>query len=60
MAKKQWYLIETECIKFNPSLTCKVGEKTVVAKVKSPGLACFITAELEKIYKPEFFKITIN
>jgi hypothetical protein len=60
MSKKVWHEIEIECIKFNPSLTMKVGEKTIVAKVKSVGLACHVVVSMEKVYKPEYFKITIK
>lgn len=58
--KKQWYLIEIECIKFNPFCTLKVGEKNIVAKVKSKGLAFLTAKNLESVYKPDDFKITIK
>lgn len=60
MAKKQWYSIEVECIKFNPSLTCDVGAKLEVAKVRSLGLAYAVAQYLETCYKPEYFKITVK
>ena len=51
MAKKQWYQIEIECIKFNPSIDLKVGEKHVVAKVKSYGLAYHAAMAISEVYK---------
>ena len=57
--KKQWYQIEVECIKFDPSLTCKVGEKTVLAKVKSYGLA-YAAAQAISQTLGESFTITIK
>lgn len=42
--KKKWYTIYSECIKYNPSLTVKVGEVTEVGKIQSEGLA-YITAK---------------
>lgn len=57
--KKQWYIIESECIKYNPSLTCKVGEKTVVAKVKSYGLAYAVAQAIAETLG-ESFSITIK
>lgn len=50
MAKKEWYTVEIECIKFNPSMNMDIGEKRIVAKVKSKGLA-FVTANaIAKLY----------
>ena len=37
--KKQYYNIYMTCIKYSPSITAKVGEVNLVAKVKSEGLA---------------------
>lgn len=51
MAKKEWYLIQVECIKFNPSLDLKVGEKVIVAKVKSYGLAYVAAKAISGVYK---------
>lgn len=51
MAKKQWYSIEIECIKFNPSIDLKVGEKHIVAKVKSYGLAYAAAQAISGVYK---------
>ena len=61
MAAKQWYSVEVECIKFNPSLTVKVGEKTVVAKVKSSGLAYSVASHLIRaVYPTEYFKVSVK
>ena len=51
MSKKVWYQIEIECIKFNPSFDMKVGEKQVVAKVKSSGLAYITASAMKEVYK---------
>ena len=51
MSKKQWYQIEIECIKFNPSFDMKVGEKQIVAKVKSQGLAYITANTIKDVYK---------
>lgn len=48
--KKQWYEIEIECIKFSPAFNMKVGEKEIVAKVKSKGLAFIAANSIAKIY----------
>ena len=37
--KKQYYNIYMECVKYNPSLTTKVGEVSCIGKIKSEGLA---------------------
>lgn len=49
--EKQWYLIEIECIKFNPSIDMKIGEKQIIAKVKSQGLAYIVAQSFSEIYK---------
>lgn len=51
MSKKVWYQIEIECIKFNPSFDMKVGEKQIVAKVKSYGLAYTTANTIKDVYK---------
>lgn len=51
MSKKVWYTVEIECIKFNPSFDMKVGEKQVVAKVKSYGIAYAVAQTISGIYK---------
>ena len=60
MANKVWYQIEVECIKSNASYSMEVGEKTVVAKVKSMGLACHVAYAMEKVYNPKHFNVTIK
>ena len=60
MAAKQWYSIEIECIKFNAFCTMKVGEKSIVSKVRSYGLAYNVAQFLATIYSPEYFNITIK
>ena len=50
MSKKQWYEIEIECIKFDPSFNMTVGEKQIVAKVKSKGLAFVAANAIGKLY----------
>ena len=55
---KIWYEISAECIKENSGLTCKAGDKEVLAKVKSKGLAEMSRQVFEKVYG-ENFKITI-
>ena len=51
MAKKEWYTIEIECIKFNPSFNMKVGERQIIAKVKSYGVAYVTAQAISGIYK---------
>ena len=51
MRKKEWYNIEIECIKFNPSIEMRVGEKKIVARVKSYGLAYATAQTISGIYK---------
>ena len=60
MSNKIWYSIEIECIKFNPFCTLLVGEKSIVCKVKSYGLAYNIAQFLESVYNKEYFTITIK
>ena len=50
MTKKEWYSIEIECIKENPALTMRKGEKQTVAKVKSLGLAYVTANAINKLY----------
>jgi hypothetical protein len=57
---KQWYNIEIECIKYKEGLSCKVGYKEVIAKVKSKGNAYNVASSLENIYNKEYFTITIK
>lgn len=60
MTKKVWYSIEIECIKETAASTLRVGEKDLVCKVKSKGLAFLVAADLEKTYKQEYFKIIVK
>lgn len=59
MANKQWFEIEVECIKYKDGLSCKVGHKEVVAKVKSKGLAYNVLMCMKNIYDEEYFRIRI-
>ena len=54
--KKVWYNIHMECIKYSPSITAKVGEVEVVAKVKSEGLA-YATCKAIQESVGEYFKV---
>lgn len=54
--KKQWYNIFMECIKYSPSITAKVGEINLVAKVKSEGLA-HTTCKAIQESVGEYFKV---
>ena len=60
MSKKLWYSIEIECVKYDALSTMLVGEKNIVAKVKSKGLAILIAKNLENVYKTDQFKISIK
>ena len=57
--KKVWYEIEVECIN-NSTCDMAIGEKTVIAKVKSKGLAHVLYNKLLEVYKPNYFKIRIK
>lgn len=54
--KKQWYNVYTECVKYSPSITAKVGEVNLVAKVKSEGLA-YTTCKAIQESVGEYFKV---
>lgn len=54
--KKQWYNIYSECVKYSPSITAKVGEINLVAKVKSEGLA-YTTCKAIQESVGEYFKV---
>ena len=58
--KKQWYVIEIECIKYKSGMTFLVGQKEEIAKIKSKGLAFIVANDLEKTYPPEFFNLIIK
>ena len=60
MANKKWYTITAECIGFQSTCTCKVGEVIVLAKVSSSGNAYVCAKALSQIYQPEYFKISIK
>ena len=54
--KKQWYNIYMECIKYNPSITAKVGQIDQIEKIKSEGLA-FATCKAIQETVGEYFKV---
>lgn len=54
--KKKWYNIYMECIKYNPSITSKVGEVTQIGKIQSEGLA-FTTCKAIQESVGEYFKV---
>lgn len=54
--KKQWYNIYMECIKESPSITSKLGDKTLIGKIKSEGLA-YVTCETVQKSVGEYFKV---
>ena len=51
--KKVWYEVKCECVKENPSLDMRVGDVELLAKVKSPGNAHRVAAELQQVYKDD-------
>ena len=59
MAKKIWYNVEVECIKESANCTMRKGEKEVIAKVKSKGLAHVTAIGMKSIYKKDLFKIKV-
>lgn len=54
--KKVWYNIYSECVKYSPSITAKVGEVNLIAKVKSEGLA-YTTCKAIQESIGEYFKV---
>lgn len=54
--KKIWYNVYQECIKYSPSITAKVGEVELIAKVKSEGLA-YVTCKTIQETVGEYFKV---
>lgn len=54
--KKVWYNVYQECIKYSPSITAKVGEINLVAKVKSKGMA-YQTCKAIQEMVGEYFKV---
>ena len=59
MAKKVWYEIQVECTQFNIMGNLQVGDKIIVAKVKSKGNAIIIRNTLETIYRQPYYKVDI-
>lgn len=59
MAKKKWYTVTAECIKFQSCCSCKVGEILVLVKVSSSGNAYICADALCQVYKPEYFKVKV-
>ena len=59
MAKKVWYEIQVECIQFNIMGNMQVGDKMIVAKVKSKGNALIVRNTLESIYRQPYYKVEI-
>ena len=57
MAKKQWYCVEVECIRETPELTMRKGEKQIVAKVNSLGLAYVTANAIDKLYSGKCYVI---
>lgn len=54
--KKQWFNIMMKCVKDSPSITAKVGEETLVGKIKGEGLA-FQTCKAIQETVGEYFKV---
>lgn len=59
MAKKVWYEIQVECTQFNLLGGMNVGDKMIVAKVKTKGNAYIIRNTLETIYRTPYYKVEI-
>lgn len=51
MSKKQWYQVEIECVYVSPGFNMVLGEKQVIAKVKSQGLAYTVANTIAKVYE---------
>lgn len=54
--KKTWYNIFMECVKYSPSITAKVGEVTLIGKIKSEGMA-YATCKAIQETIGEYFKV---
>lgn len=52
--KKQWYNIYTECIKENALVTAKLGEVSLVGKIKSEGMAYITCKALQEAIGENF------
>ena len=59
MAKKVWYEIQVECVSYNLLGNMQVGDKMIVAKVKSKGNALIVRNSLETIYRQPYYKVDI-
>ena len=59
MAKKVWYEIQVECTQFNIMGNLQVGDKIIVAKVKSKGNAIILRNTLETIYRQPYYKVEV-
>ena len=59
MAKKVWYEIQVECTQFNIMGNMNVGDKMIVAKVKSKGNAIILRNTLETIYRQPYYKVEV-
>ena len=59
MAKKVWYEIQVEATQFNIMGNMQVGDKMIVAKVRSLGNAIIIRNTLETIYRQPYYKVDI-
>ena len=59
MAKKVWYEIQVECVSYNLLGNMQVGEKMIVAKVKSKGNALIVRNTLETVYRQPYYKVEI-
>ena len=59
MAKKTWYEIQVEATQFNIMGNMQVGEKMIVAKVRSLGNAIILRNTLETIYRQPYYKVEV-
>ena len=59
MAKKVWYEIQVECTQRNIMSEMEVGDKMIVAKVKSLGNAYIVRNSLETVYRQPYYKVEI-
>ena len=59
MAKKVWYEIQVECTQRNIMSEMEVGDKMIVAKVKSLGNAYIVRNSLETVYRQPYYKVDI-
>ena len=59
MAKKVWYEIQVECVSYNLLGNLQVGEKMIVAKVRSLGNAYIVRNTLETIYRQPYYKVEV-